>query len=187
MESAKSIEVGHTFYLGKKYSQALNATVRQQDNSNTVIEMGCYGIGVSRLVGAIAQVTRDSKGLRWPSSVSPYKISICSNEKSKDEVEKVKQVLATYEPYMDFDSKTNIGSRIQQSHVLGIPIAIIVGPKSWPRVEIEVRGQFHGKDWEQAYSDHHESLQWEFDATLNKHYVHHENVDRIIGLLLNDL
>ncbi|CAG99934.1 putative proline--tRNA ligase AIM10 [Kluyveromyces lactis] len=186
LESAKSIEVGHTFYLGKKYSKALNATFRQQDNSDVVMEMGCYGIGVSRLIGAIAQVTRDPKGLRWPSSVSPYKVSVCASDKSVDQLNKVKALL-DYKPYTDFDAKTSIGAKIQQSHALGIPIAIVVGPKSWPNVEIEVRGNFRSKNWETSYEKLHSQLGWEYNQESGKHFVLHENANDVVNILLKDL
>lgn len=186
LESAKSIEVGHTFYLGKKYSQAMNATVRQQDNSDVVMEMGCYGIGVSRLVGAIAQVTRDEKGLKWPSSVSPYKVSLCANEKSLEQLEEVRTHLQL-EPFTQFDAKATIGARIQQSHSLGIPIAIIVGPKSWPNVEMEVRADFKSNNWETDYKKLHTELKWEYNPESQKHFVHNTKVNDVANILLKDL
>lgn len=186
LESFKSIEVGHTFYLGKKYSTSLNATVRKQDNSEVIMEMGCYGIGVSRLVGAIAQVTRDEFGLRWPNSVSPYKVSICSNDQTTEQAALVKSLL-NLEPFTNFDSKTNLGARIQKSHILGIPIAIIVGQKSWPNVELEVRGAFQSSEWEQTYNSQKSSLKWTHIPNSNKHYVHHQHLNAVIEILLNEL
>lgn len=187
LKSANSIEVGHTFYLGKKYSEKLNATVRQQDNSDVVVEMGCYGIGVSRLVGAIAQVTRDSQGLRWPASISPYKVSLCCNEKKSPE--EMKQVLDTLklEPYTQFDPKTSLGGRIQQSHALGIPMAIIVGHKSWPKIEIEVRAQYKNDSWEESYGDLQSKLDWQYDPATNKHFVDYHNINDVVNILLKSL
>ncbi|HCR85106.1 MAG TPA: proline--tRNA ligase, partial [Alphaproteobacteria bacterium] len=77
------IEVGHIFYLGDKYSAALGAKVQSKEGQNIVVKMGCYGIGVSRLIGAIIEASHDDKGIIWPASVAPFK-AIIINLKSGD-------------------------------------------------------------------------------------------------------
>ncbi|KAL3232868.1 hypothetical protein RNJ44_04784 [Nakaseomyces bracarensis] len=140
LQGSKSIEVGHIFHLGDKYSKPLGAKFRDENNNESIISMGCYGIGVSRLIGAIAEIGRDERGLKWPQVIAPYQISIITNK--KDDItplkEQIKQSFDTFD--LDFEgAKLGFGGRIKLSHAIGIPLCIIVGSKSWPNVEIEVR------------------------------------------------
>ena len=73
---ARGIEVGHIFQLGTKYSEALNATVQDKEGQDTPMAMGCYGIGVSRIVGAAIEQNHDDKGIIWPETLAPFKIII---------------------------------------------------------------------------------------------------------------
>ncbi|GAV52123.1 hypothetical protein ZYGR_0AG01140 [Zygosaccharomyces rouxii] len=186
-----SIEVGHTFHLGTKYSEPMESKFTDRNNnSHSIPQMGCYGIGISRLVGAIAEVTRDSKGFKWPTSVSPYLISICG--KNEQLVQETRQKIGSQEVLSQFNSKLGLGARIKLSHALGIPLAIIVGPKSWPKVEIEVRGQrWNGNEtWKQSYEDHKYEYDWQILATddgIEKHLVPIENLSEVCKILLADL
>jgi prolyl-tRNA synthetase len=73
----RGIEVGHVFYLGTKYSAAMNATFLDEDGKPKPFEMGCYGIGVTRILGAAIEQNHDDKGIIWPDSLAPFNVVIC--------------------------------------------------------------------------------------------------------------
>ena len=73
----RGIEVGHVFYLGTKYSQAMDATFLDEDGKPKHFEMGCYGIGVTRILGAAIEQNFDAKGMIWPDSIAPFNVVIC--------------------------------------------------------------------------------------------------------------
>ena len=81
----RGIEVGHVFYLGTKYSEALNATYLDENGKPQVLQMGCYGIGVTRLAGAAIEQNHDEKGLIWPASIAPFEVVICPMNYAKSE------------------------------------------------------------------------------------------------------
>ncbi|KAH3661606.1 hypothetical protein OGAPHI_006454 [Ogataea philodendri] len=144
LKSFKGIEVGHTFYLGKKYSEALNAGFADSEGQKQLYEMGCYGIGVSRLVAAIAEATRDSYGLRWPASVAPVQLDVVvagSFTGDKTAVDELVSNMQGVRVRVD-DEDGGLGEKLARSKRIGIPLQLIVG-KQYPQVEIEIRGA-HG-------------------------------------------
>jgi prolyl-tRNA synthetase len=72
----RAVEIGHTFHLGQRYSEPLEARIQNRNNESVPIEMGCHGIGVSRIIGAVASILRDSKGLNWPLRIAPFEVVI---------------------------------------------------------------------------------------------------------------
>ncbi|SCU83249.1 LAME_0C04478g1_1 [Lachancea meyersii CBS 8951] len=197
LKGSKSIEVGHTFFLGQKYSKLLNAKFTTKDNTEQVCEMGCYGIGVSRLVAAIAQVTRDEMGLRWPRSVAPFQISLCA-AKSDELLEEVASSLQTWnsDTWINQDAKANLGRKIATSHSLGIPVCVIVGKKQWPFVKLEVRAPYMTDKWRASQSQHRDAWGWECDDSaetgtvsepVQKHTVHKDHLKDVVGVILTDM
>ncbi|SCU85631.1 LADA_0D08680g1_1 [Lachancea dasiensis] len=192
LSGARSIEVGHTFYLGQKYSKPLKAKFTAKDNTEQFCEMGCYGIGVSRLVGAIAQVTRDEMGLRWPRVIAPYEISVCS-AKQDNLCEQVEGLLQAWksETWVNRDDKSNLGRKIATSHSLGIPICVIVGKREWPHVEFEVRAPFMGDSWRGALQEKGESWDWTCESAgsehVQRHKVHKDHLKDVVGVILTDM
>ncbi|CCH41425.1 Prolyl-tRNA synthetase [Wickerhamomyces ciferrii] len=196
LESMNAIEVGHTFYLGTRYSNPLNAKFTNQDNKQQLFEMGCYGIGISRIVAAIATVTRDSEGLIWPSSISPYDVSLIEAPKStRENIDEVVSILKNDDISISFDkrslNKVGFGSKMINSRMLGFPLIIIIGSK-FPIVEIEIRG----KRWNNAEDYEYKSLfdqyasnwGWEIqNDKVEKHFVHKDHVSKVIKSLLKDL
>lgn len=81
----RGIEVGHVFYLGTKYSEALNATYLDENGKPQVLQMGCYGIGVTRLAGAAIEQNHDEKGITWPASIAPFEVVLCPMNYAKSE------------------------------------------------------------------------------------------------------
>lgn len=188
LKAHKSIEVGHTFHLGTKYSESLGAKFTSRDNnSDAIMEMGCYGVGISRLIGAIAEVTRDEQGFRWPSSVAPYLVSICGKDEKL--VDEVAQCINSEEVLTSFNPKFGLGARIKLSHAMGVPLAVIVGPKNWPKVEIEIRGKrWASNSWQEQFESLKDAYDWQIVSSApEKHLVPVKNLARVIEILLADL
>lgn len=125
LEFSNAIEVGHTFYLGQKYSKPLNATFKNSENKETPVYMGCYGIGITRLIAAVAEVSRDEHGLRWPAQIAPFEHVIIGDEKV------VKEKSAELQPYLhdavlDDRPKKSIGWKIKEAQLMGFPKVVVV-------------------------------------------------------------
>lgn len=203
LESFKSIEVGHIFLLGDKYSKPLNVKFVDKENKNdTFVHMGCYGIGVSRLIGAVAELGRDSNGFRWPAIMAPYKVSICTGPSNEVNLQRIKDIrsklleissINVQNDMLDqFNEKLGIGARIKLSHAMGIPLCVIVGPKNWPNVEIEVRGIRWGKrdQWKAELEKKAQELDWkctENEDGIEKHIVPIEHLAEVVEILLRDM
>jgi len=134
----KGIEVGHIFYFGDKYSKSMNASVDLPGGKKDFVKMGSYGIGVSRLVGAIIEAKYDEKNevMKWPISVAPYEISIIpminkNDSTSLDKAEKIKTELekSDIETIID-DTDENFSSKIKKMNLIGAPYQIIIGKQS---------------------------------------------------------
>jgi prolyl-tRNA synthetase len=136
--TTKGIEVGHIFYFGDKYSKPLNAAVDFQEGKKDFVKMGSYGIGVSRLVGAIieAKYNDNDEIMKWPFAVSPYDIAIIPLI-SKNETLNIERANSVYnflkEKNIDVildDTEENFSSKIKKFNLIGIPYQILIGKKS---------------------------------------------------------
>ncbi|QGR02414.1 proline--tRNA ligase [Ehrlichia ruminantium] len=138
---SKGIEVGHIFYLGDKYSKTMNA-VFSQNNENKLLHMGCYGIGISRLVGAIIEVSHDNNGIIWPEEIAPFKFSLVNVFSSNKECNKISENLYTQlgsDDVLYDDTEDSIGTKFARMDLLGIPWQIIIGKATTEQGLIEVR------------------------------------------------
>ena len=141
----KGIEVGHIFYFGDKYSKPMNASV-DYNGKKEFVKMGSYGIGVSRLVGAIIEAKYDDKNeiMKWPMSVSPYDCSILPiiNKNDNSNLEKGIKIYETLKKnnldVLIDDTDENLSSKIKKFNLLGIPYQIIIG-KNFNEKEIEFK------------------------------------------------
>lgn len=136
---SKGIELGHTFYLGKKYSNVFNASFCNAQNEWVVAEMGCYGLGVTRILAAAIEVMSTEKGIRWPGLLAPYQVYVIPPKKgSKVDnatviAEELVKTLADALPLMRgevvFDDRTQmtIGKRLIYARKLGYPYVVVVG------------------------------------------------------------
>ncbi|QXK92040.1 proline--tRNA ligase [Neoehrlichia mikurensis] len=128
LKISKGIEVGHIFYLGDRYSSQMNATFYDNNVNNHYIQMGCYGIGISRLIGAIIETNHDDKGIKWPESVAPFKfglINLCINSNGKHISEHIHQLYENNILYDDtYDSA---GIKFARMDLIGLPWQIIIG------------------------------------------------------------
>ncbi|MCX6453461.1 MAG: proline--tRNA ligase [Actinobacteria bacterium] len=141
----RAIEIGHIFQLGRKYAQALDLTVLDQNGKSQVVTMGSYGIGVSRAVAAIAEQTHDEIGLNWPREIAPADVHIVATGK-EDEVFKAAQTLAEdleekgLRIMFDDRREASAGVKFKDAELIGIPYIVIVGKAlSEGKVEFRVR------------------------------------------------
>ena len=134
--STKGIEVGHIFYFGEKYSKPLNCLVDHQQGKKVPVKMGSYGIGVSRLVGALIEVNFQNNVMKWPKSVSPYDVVIIpninkNNKQSLDISIKIyKELLKQKIDVLLDDVDENMSAKFKKHDLIGIPYQIIIGSKS---------------------------------------------------------
>ncbi|MDN6193501.1 MAG: proline--tRNA ligase, partial [Alkalibacterium sp.] len=141
----RGIEIGHIFKLGTRYSDAMNATVLDNNGRQTSVIMGSYGIGVSRLLSAIAEQYADDKGLVWPSAVAPFDIHVIPVQVKKEEQMNLATELCQkfeklgYSVLID-DRKERAGVKFTDAELIGIPVQIIVGKKASENiVEVTIR------------------------------------------------
>ena len=134
--TTKGIEVGHIFYFGDKYSKPLNGLVDTQDGKKHSVKMGSYGIGVSRLVGAIIEAKYNSEVMKWPKSVSPFDVVIIpsinkNDNKNLEKANKIYQELKkqNIDALLD-DVDENMSTKFKKHDLIGIPFQIIIGSKS---------------------------------------------------------
>ncbi len=163
LRSARGIEVGHIFYLGNKYTKAMNVSVATADGGSIHPEMGCYGIGVSRLVGAIIEASHDENGIIWPQSVAPFTVGLINLRCGDSDCDTVCENI-----YADFsakgikilydDSEARAGEKFATQDLIGTPWQIIVGPKGVKSGVVEVKNRRSGEKKEIAL----EALSGEF-------------------------
>jgi len=151
----KGIEVGHIFKLGTVYSENMRATVQTKDGKSINLQMGCYGIGVSRIVAASIEQNNDDKGIVWPAAIAPFDVNIIPIGYEKNKVieetsNKLYQELLNqgYDVLLD-DRKAGFGSKIKDSELIGIPINIIFGNKFLDGGSVELRT----RDGQESVSD----------------------------------
>ena len=129
----RGIEVGHIFYFGDKYSKPMKALVNSSSGKNITVEMGSYGIGVSRLVGAIIEANYNNNVMKWPKSVTPFHVVIINlgkknDEQSKNKAEKIYEFLKenAFDVILD-DTDESPASKFKNFDLIGIPYQIIIG------------------------------------------------------------
>ena len=130
----KGIEVGHIFHFGQKYSTPMNANVTRDDGVSVPVFMGSYGVGVSRLVGAIIESSHDEKGIIWPKQVAPFLFNLVNLKVGDKKCDSICSEIYNYFLKNDidilFDDKDESpGSKLVKADLIGIPYQIIIGPK----------------------------------------------------------
>jgi prolyl-tRNA synthetase len=151
--SARGIEVGHIFQLGRKYTDAFAVDVLGEDGKPVRLTMGSYGLGVSRLVAVIAEQHHDELGLRWPSEVSPFDVHLVIANKDA-EARAGATALATdldrlgIEVLLD-DRQASPGVKFKDAELLGVPWIVVVG-RGWANGTVELRDRFSGRTRELA-------------------------------------
>ncbi len=148
--AARGIEVGHIFHFGGKYSEPMKATVAGPDGVERPVQMGSYGIGVSRLVGAIIEASHDDAGIIWPEAVAPFRAGIV-NLKPNDAVTDAaasdlhdRLAAAGIDVLLD-DAEASAGAKFATMDLIGLPWQVIVGPKGLARGEVEFKNRATGE------------------------------------------
>jgi len=143
----RGIEVGHIFQLGTKYSKAMNVSVLDENGRSSVVEMGCYGIGVSRIVAACIEQRNDDKGIIWPQQLAPFHVAIVPlNAHKTPRVMEVTEALyaeltaAGIEVLLDDrDKKTSPGVKFADMELIGIPHRLVVSDRGLEQDQIEYK------------------------------------------------
>ena len=148
--NARGIEVGHIFYFGTKYSAPLGAVVAGPNGEQVTLEMGSYGIGVSRLVGAIIEASHDEAGIIWPDSVAPFKVGLINLKTGDAECDRVCDELyrdlnaAGVEVIYD-DRNERAGGKFADMDLIGIPWQLTVGPRGLKSGVVELKRRATGE------------------------------------------
>ena len=148
LASARGIEIGHIFQLGRKYTDAFEADVLGEDGKPIRLTMGSYGIGVSRLVAVIAEQHHDDLGLRWPSSVAPFDVHLVIANKDADARAGAAELAADLDrlgvDVLLDDRQASPGVKFKDAELLGVPYIVVVG-RGWATGVVELRNRFTGE------------------------------------------
>jgi prolyl-tRNA synthetase len=140
----RGIEVGQVFYLGTKYSEALKATVLDAEGKERVLEMGCYGIGVTRTIAAAIEQNHDDAGIIWPMPLAPFHVVVVpvnlADERVKATAERIHDELVArgVDVLLD-DRDERPGVKFKDADLIGTPLRIIVGPRALEREAVELK------------------------------------------------
>jgi prolyl-tRNA synthetase len=152
---ARGIEVGQIFYFGTKYSDAMGATVVDNEGNKVPVHMGSHGIGVSRLLGAIIEASHDEKGIIWPEGVTPFHVGIVNLKQGDDAADAACESLyaeltaAGFEPLYD-DRNERAGGKFATMDLIGLPWRITVGPRGLANGVVELTSRRTGESVEMA-------------------------------------
>ncbi len=150
----RGIEVGHIFQLGNKYSTAMNASVVNENGEQTFMEMGCYGIGVTRIVASAIEQSHDDKGIIWPDAMAPFKLSLIPMNYRKSEIVKeladklYKEFLALGIEVLLEDRDIRPGNAFNDHELIGVPHRLVIGERGLKTNELEYKGR---KDAESTF------------------------------------
>ena len=150
LEIVHGIEVGHVFKLGTKYSQALGAVFDDEKETRQPIIMGCYGIGVNRIIAGLAETCHDENGLIWPLAVAPYSVILCPLQVTDDETMRVTEMLYTQlqaqgvDVLLD-DRDQRAGVKFKDADLIGIPLRVVVGSKGVKEGMIEFKWRWESE------------------------------------------
>tara|TARA_Y100001935_G_scaffold39688_1_gene31855 strand:- start:3986 stop:5737 length:1752 start_codon:yes stop_codon:yes gene_type:complete len=161
LEIKRGIEVGHIFQLGTKYSDSMNASVLDKNGKAIPIQMGCYGIGITRLMAACIEQSHDDRGIIWPNTIAPFQLIIIQidSQKSADVGTMSESMYATalnfgIETILDDrDRKTSPGVKLNESELIGIPHRIVVSPRTLEKNSVEYTDRRTGEKSELNIED----------------------------------
>lgn len=138
---SKAIEVGNIFKLGTKYSAPFGLKFKTKDGDEELIEMGCYGIGLGRSMGAIVETSSDEKGIIWPESIAPFKVHLIAVGNKKKETEKLYQTLQKRNIAVFFDDRedVNAGEKFADADLIGIPYRVVISDKTVKEKKVELK------------------------------------------------
>ena len=151
IEIKRGIEVGHIFQLGPKYAQAMNCSVLNEGGKNQTLTMGCYGIGVSRIVAAAIEQNHDENGIKWPKAIAPFQVAIVPMNMAKSA--RVKETADTlYESLLQAgvevlfdDRKERPGVMFADHELMGTPLLVIIGERNLDAQQVELKNRITGE------------------------------------------
>jgi len=154
----RGIEVGHIFFFGDKYSKPMNAAVQGPDGANQHVQMGSYGIGVSRLVGGIIEACHDDHGIIWPEAVAPFKVGLINlgakNEDCTAACDALYKELEAAGVEVLYDDTTNgAGAKFANMDLIGLPYQVAVGPRGLKNGIVELKNRTSGEKTELSPAD----------------------------------
>jgi prolyl-tRNA synthetase len=156
----RGIEVGHIFQLGTKYSEALGAKVLDENGKSVVMPMGCYGIGVTRVVAAAIEQNHDDRGIMWPDAIAPFQVALVpvNIKKSPRERELAEKLYAELteagiEVLFDDREKERLGVKLADSELLGIPHRIVIAERGMDNGVLEYKGRGDAENTEVAVDE----------------------------------
>ena len=153
--SARGIEIGHIFYFGTKYSAAMGLKVSGPDGTMITPEMGSYGIGVSRLVGAIIEANHDEAGIKWPDAVAPFRVAVLNLKQGDAACDAMCQQL--YDAFPDdavYDDRSDrAGVKFNDADLMGYPWQAVVGPRGAAAGKVELKRRATGEKVELSLED----------------------------------
>lgn len=153
--AARGIEVGHIFHFGTKYSKPMGATVTDKDGNEIDLQMGSYGIGVSRLIGAIIEASHDDGGIIWPESVAPFSVGLINLKSGDADCDETCAKLyadlnaAGVETLLD-DTNERAGAKFNNMDLIGLPWQVVIGPRGLKNGVAEVKNRKSGEKEEIA-------------------------------------
>ena len=148
--AARGIEVGHIFFFGTKYSEAMGCVVQGPDGKETPLQMGSYGIGVSRLVGAIIEASHDDAGIVWPEAVAPFKVGLINLKSGDAETDAACETLYAKLAAMGIDTlyddtDERAGAKFSNMDLIGLPWQLVVGPRGLKSGVVELKYRATGE------------------------------------------
>ncbi|MEE2603588.1 MAG: proline--tRNA ligase [Pseudomonadota bacterium] len=156
----RGIEVGHIFQLGTKYSEALGAKVLDENGKSVVMPMGCYGIGVTRVVAAAIEQNHDDRGIIWPAAIAPFQVALVpvNIKKSPRERELAEKLYAELteagiEVLFDDREKERLGVKLADSELLGIPHRVVIAERGMDNGVLEYKGRGDAENTEVAMDE----------------------------------
>ena len=149
-EKLSACEVGNIFKLNTKFSEPFELTYQDADGQEKIVYMGCYGIGISRLLGVVAEVCNDKDGLIWPMSIAPYRVHLLAvNQENKEVFERAQEFYLKLKDNgveVLFDDRDKaVGEKFKDSDLIGIPYRVIVSKKTGDKAEVKRRGEKDAK------------------------------------------
>ena len=146
-EEKKAVEVGNIFPLGTRFSEALGLYFTDESGEKKLVIMGSYGIGLGRLMGTVAEVLSDEKGIVWPKEIAPFQVHLLNlSEGSKDKADKIYEELTSKGIEVLYDDRdARAGEKFADSDLIGIPVRFIVSDKTGDKVEVKKRDEADSK------------------------------------------
>ena len=147
LQEKRSIELGHVFKLGTVYSEVMKANFVDKQNKERPLVMGCYGIGITRVLAAVAEVLHDDRGMMWPEAIAPFKVHLITLLSGEEKGEALYKKLTDSGIEVLWDDRTDVsaGVKFADSDLIGIPLRFVVSAKTGEQVEVKKRSEKESK------------------------------------------